>query len=83
VTANAPAGAAFVRLGASASRDVKGRATDAVAVDAFAWNHTFALGGSGGSGGTATPTTGPIALTFRVRDSVGCSALATRTIPQA
>lgn len=83
VTATAPAGAAFVRLGASGSRDVKGRASDAVAVDGFAWNHTFALGGSGGSGGTATPTTGPVALTFRVTDSVGCSAVATRTISQA
>ncbi len=83
VTATAPAGAAFVRIGASGTRDVKGRANDAVAVDGFAWNHTFALGGSGGSGGTATPVTGPVALTFRVTDSVGCSAIATRTISQA
>lgn len=83
VTATAPAGAAFVRLGASGSRDVKGRASDAVTVDAFTWNHTFSLGGSGGSGGTVTPTTGPVALSFRVTDSVGCSAVATRTINQA
>lgn len=83
VTATAPAGAAFVRLGASGSRDVKGRATDVVAVDAFAWNHTFALGGSGGSGGGATPVTGPVSLTFRVTDALGCSAVATRTINQA
>ena len=83
VTATAPTGAAFVRIGASGSRDVKGRATDAVAVDGFTWNHTFALGGSGGSGGTVTPTTGPVTLSFRVTDSVGCSAVATRTISQA
>lgn len=81
VTATAPAGAAFVRLGASGSRDVKGRASDAVAVDGFTWNHTFALGGTGAGGSTAP--TGPVDLTFRVTDSVGCSAVATRTIGQS
>lgn len=80
VTATAPAGAAFVRLGASGTRDVKGRASDVVTVDTFVWNHTFALGGSGGSGGGATPVTGPVAFSFRVTDSQGCTTVATRTI---
>lgn len=84
VTATAPAGAAYVRLAASGTRDVKGRATDAVVVDAFSWNHTFALGGAGGSGNSSnlTPITGPITFSFRVRDSQGCAVVATRTIEE-
>lgn len=77
VTATAPTGAAFVRLAGSGTRDVKGRASDLVYLDSFSWNHTFALGGSGTG---ATPITGPIPLTFRVRDANGCTAVATRTI---
>lgn len=77
VTANAPTGAAYVRLAASATRDVKGRATDAVTVDTLAWNHTFTLGGTGGG---STAPTGPQTFTFRVRDANGCEAVATRTI---
>lgn len=80
VTATAPAGAAYVRLAASGTRDTKGRASDAVTVDTFVWNHTFALGGSGGSGGGATPVTGPVTFSFRVTDSQGCTTVATRTI---
>lgn len=83
VTGTAPSGAAYVRIDLSGTRDVKGRTTDVVAIDSVTWNHTFALGGTGGSGGTATPTTGPITLTFRVTDAQGCSAVATRTINQA
>jgi hypothetical protein len=79
VTASAPTGAAYVRLAASATRDVKGRATDAVTIDTLSWNHTFTLGGTG-SGSTAP--TGPITFTFRVRDANGCEAVATRTIGQ-
>lgn len=79
VTANAPTGAAYVRLAASATRDVKGRATDAVTVDTLAWNHTFTLGGTGGG---STAPTGPQTFTFRVRDANGCEAVATRTIGQ-
>jgi hypothetical protein len=82
VTGTAPEGAAFVRLAASGTRDVKGRATDVVTVDSFAWNHTFTLGGSGGSGGSASPISGPITFSFRVRDAKGCEAVATRTIGQ-
>jgi hypothetical protein len=80
VTGTAPEGAAFVRLAASGTRDVKGRATDVVTVDSFTWNHTFTLGGSGGSGGSASPISGPITFSFRVRDAKGCEAVATRTI---
>lgn len=83
VTASAPTGAAYVRLAASATRDVKGRATDVVTVDTLSWNHTFTLGGTGGSGGGAAPVTGPQTFTFRVRDANGCEAVSTRTINQA
>lgn len=81
VTANAPTGSAFVRLAVSATRDVKGRATDAVTIDTLSWNHTFTLGGTGPGGSTAP--TGPITFTFRVRDANGCEAVATRTINAA
>lgn len=77
ITGTAPAGAAYVRLFFDATRDVKGRASDKVYVDNIAWNHSFAVGGTGGG---STAPTGPITLTFRVRDSNGCEAVATRTI---
>ena len=80
VTASAPTGAAYVRLAASATRDVKGRATDAVTIDTLSWNHTFTLGGTG-SGGSTAPT-GPITFTSRTRNVNGCEAVATRTIEQ-
>ena len=81
VTANAPTGAAYVRLAASATRDVKGRATEAVTIDTLTWNHVFTLGGTGETGGTAP--TGPQTFTFRVRDANGCEAVATRTIGES
>ena len=80
ITGTAPAGAAYVRLFFDATRDVKGRASDKVYVDNIAWNHTFALGGTGGG---STAPTGPKTFTFRVRDANGCTAVATRTISQA
>ena len=77
VTATAPANAAFVKIGGSGTRDVKGRATDAVTIDSFVWSHTFTLGGTGEG---TTEFTSPATFSFRVRDANGCTAVATRTI---
>ncbi len=65
VTATAPAGAGLVRLAVSATRDIKGRASDSVYVDNVTWNHTYTL-----PGGVNTD----YAVVIRVRDGRGCQA---------
>lgn len=73
VTATAPAGAGLVRLAVSATRDIKGRASDSVYVDNVTWNHTYTL-----PGGVNTD----YAVVIRVRDGRGCQATLSQTIAQ-
>lgn len=74
VTATAPAGAGLVRLAVSATRDIKGRASDSVYVDNVTWNHTYTLPGA--------PVT-DYAVVIRVRDGRGCQATLSQTIGQS
>ena len=73
VTATAPAGAGLVRLAVSATRDIKGRASDSVYVDNVTWNHTYTL-----PGGVNTD----YAVVIRVRDGRGCQATLSQTVEQ-
>jgi len=71
VTATAPIGSAFVRLAASASRDVRGRARDKVYADNFVWNHGYAI---------PAPPGVAYDVVIRVRDGRGCQATLSQTI---